>query len=83
MIPTRSKSKISKTLAYPLGSELLSELLDGVPQYQELEISYVDHYCQSAAETVSKVRDGKFLNFLVVSYHNITPTHYAKKNHGL
>jgi hypothetical protein len=40
MIPTRSKSKLPKTLSYPLGAEEISQALAETPQVEEIRLSF-------------------------------------------
>jgi hypothetical protein len=47
MFPTRTKTKISSSLAYPANAKLISEALADVPQAQDLSISFL--YWQSTA----------------------------------
>jgi hypothetical protein len=42
--PTRIKAKISSKFSYPLGAELISSELAGVPQAQSFEISFYAKY---------------------------------------
>jgi hypothetical protein len=42
--PTRFKSKISTKLSYPLGAELISSELAGVPQAGDLEVTFSAKY---------------------------------------
>ena len=44
LFPTRLKCKISSKLAYPVGAELISSELQGVPQAQSLEIHFYSKY---------------------------------------
>ena len=43
LIPTRSKSKLSSTLAYPVGAQSISEALVTVPQFEQLELWFTDN----------------------------------------
>jgi|WetSurMetagenome_2_1015567.scaffolds.fasta_scaffold29703_2 hypothetical protein len=40
LIPTRRKEKLPQGYSYPIGAQEISEGLFGVPQYQELKISF-------------------------------------------
>jgi hypothetical protein len=40
LIPTRYKGPLAKATSYPVGAELLSRELSGVPQYEALEIGF-------------------------------------------
>lgn len=40
MIPTRFRDKTGKSLSFPIGSEDLSERLEGVPQYDLLSVAF-------------------------------------------
>ena len=43
MIPTRSKSKLPKSLSYPIGAEAISEALADAPHADEMSLSFYDH----------------------------------------
>ncbi len=60
MIPTRAKSKISKTLAYPLKAKTVSQALADVPQAEELSLDFT-HW----RSTVSSKKSGQ--PYVVVS----------------
>ena len=40
LIPTKQKFKLSKTMAYPIGAETVSEAFAGVPQFEHLKIYF-------------------------------------------
>ncbi len=42
MIPTQYKSKLPKHLSYPIGSEAISEALEGAPHVEDLSIWFSD-----------------------------------------
>ncbi len=42
LIPTLYKIRLSRELSYPIGAELLSEQLEGVPNYSEFHICFSD-----------------------------------------
>nr|WP_319395940.1 hypothetical protein [uncultured Desulfobacter sp.] len=40
LIPTSYKEKLPKDISYPVGAELISQHLEGVPQFNELKLSF-------------------------------------------
>jgi len=57
VIPTRSKAKLPAHLSYPLGAEAVSRALAGVPQFDQLTISFRDHPGVSAMAFQAVLRD--------------------------
>jgi hypothetical protein len=47
LIPTTYKSKIPQGFSYPLGAEIISEALAGVPQYEQLSIRFSSYNVRS------------------------------------
>lgn len=43
LIPTSHKYRLSKTLSYPIGAEMVSQGLAGVPQRDDLRLSFYYH----------------------------------------
>lgn len=43
-IPTKYKSKLPNDFSYPIGAELISEVLVGVPQFEKLVISFSSYH---------------------------------------
>jgi hypothetical protein len=43
LIPTKWKDDLPKQLSYPIGAELVSQYLKGIPQYAELELRFSFH----------------------------------------
>jgi hypothetical protein len=43
LIPTNSKFKLPKTLSYPIGAEVVSQGLAGVPQIDDLRLTFSYH----------------------------------------
>jgi hypothetical protein len=58
MIPTRFKSKLPKTLSFPLGAEAISEALAGVPHVEDFLLSFSDAPLWPASEFKRLLRDG-------------------------
>jgi len=50
MIPTRYKSKLPRTLSYPLGAEAISEALAGAPHAEEFSLAFSDQAVWPASE---------------------------------
>jgi hypothetical protein len=70
LIPTRFRSKIAHTHSYPIGAEAISKALEGVPQFERLELTFWDYQFQPHA-TSYKV--------LEVDYRNLGGFHSASK----
>ena len=68
MIPTRSKSKLPKTLSYPLGAEAISVALAGAPHVDEFDLSFRDYAVWPAVEFNRLVRDGLPYRVLSAAY---------------
>jgi hypothetical protein len=68
MIPTRSKSKLPKTLSYPLGAEAISEALADAPHASEMSISFNDQAVWPASEFQRLVREKLPYHILTVGY---------------
>jgi hypothetical protein len=60
VIPTMSKAKISHLLSYPVGAEMVTRALDGVPQMNQLALQFY-HWTDNA------LRRGNY-EFLRVEY---------------
>lgn len=71
VIPTRYRAKIPKTLAFPVGAELLSSALAGTPQEPSLAISFRDRSTLFASEFQQVLRTGGPLPVLRASYRNL------------
>ena len=68
IIPTLSKSKISRLLSYPIGAELLSQALRQIPQFQFLKL----HFYAAMGNGLQDCRLGgkTIYEFLRVEYLN-------------
>ena len=71
LIPTRWRNEISQELSYPIGAELLSRGLEGVPQFEELEVAFWCH--QTAAEIRRATETGELVQLFEVRFTNIPP----------
>lgn len=49
LIPTRFKSKIAHTHSYPIGAEVISRALAGVPEFDRFELTFWDYKFQPLA----------------------------------
>ena len=72
LISTAYRQKISKELSYPLGAELLSEALSGVPQYPDLFIEFHGRWNGTPAEVRRLAREGRVLPVFRASYVDFT-----------
>jgi hypothetical protein len=68
MIPTRFKSKLPKTLSYPLGAEAISEALAGAPFAEELSLAFSGRAVWPATEFQRLVREGLPYRILAAEY---------------
>lgn len=49
LMPTRYKGPLAKGTSYPVGAELTSRELSGVPQYEALEIGFTEGRIQNSS----------------------------------
>lgn len=73
MIPTKVKCQISRELSFPLGAKQVSEVLEGVPQYNGLTIAFQPHWRETPARIKAMVDRGESLLVLAAEYHNFPP----------
>ena len=62
MFPTRAKSKIAKTLAYPLKAKIISQALADVPQSDELKLWFSNY------DTPTKLRQRTEFRLIEIAY---------------
>lgn len=72
LIPTVCRQKLSRELSYPLGAELLSEALAGMPQYTDLCIEFYGQWNGTPAQVRRLAREGQPLAVLKASYIDFT-----------
>jgi hypothetical protein len=68
MIPTRIKSKLPKTLSYPLGAEAISKALADAPHAAEIALSFLDFPVSPASEFQRRLREESPYRILVAQY---------------
>ncbi len=51
MFPTKGKDKIPRSLAYPASAKLISESLAGVPQAEELYITFASYWASASRKS--------------------------------
>ena len=68
LIPTRNKSKLPKTLSYPLGAKEISEALAEVPQYNELSITFIDRSTFWASKYNESIKDKEQIKIVEIKY---------------
>jgi hypothetical protein len=80
MIPTRSRWRISRDLAFPLGAKQISEALEGVPQYASLSIWFSCHYNLTTAARIREIlNSGAPLGVLEARYRHVRPGRSASR----
>ena len=72
MIPTRSKSKLPKTLSYPLGAKAITEALANAPHVAEFALFFSNHPVWPASEFQRRLREGLPYKVFTAAY---TPGH--------
>lgn len=80
MIPTRSKSKLPKTLSYPLGAQAISEALADAPHAADFTLSFSDIGVWPAAEFQRRLREGAAYPVLVAEYEPVHKPGYYGAN---
>ena len=81
MIPTRSRRRISRDLAFPLGAKQISDALEGVPQYTSLTIWFSCHYNLKTAARIREILDsGEPLGVLEARYRHVPPGRSASRD---
>jgi hypothetical protein len=68
MIPTRFKSKLPKTLSWPLGAEAISTALADAPHAADLSLSFVDSPVWPASTFQRLLRESLPYAILVAEY---------------
>ena len=66
MIPTKSKTKIPHRWSYPIGAELVSQTLKGIPQYDNIYLSFL--WINPASRLAH--HDKSKLHLLTIAYTN-------------
>ena len=73
MIPTKYKSKLAHTLSYPIGAEVVSASLKGVPQESALTIGFYDKPVIFASDFAKLRESNSPYPIFSVSYRHIQP----------
>ena|SRR5438105_3255597 len=68
MIPTRVKSRLAKSLSWPLGGEAISAALAGAPHFGDLVLSFRDSPVWPASEFRRLLRESTPYAILVAEY---------------
>ena len=64
LIPTQYKIRLSREFSYPVGAEILSESLAGVPQFSDLSIRFSDRptaWASKFQRTIAEEADYKII----------------------
>lgn len=64
LIPTRYKENLPKDISYPIGAELISQILFGIPQYNDINLSF---FFWGGAE-YQRILEADILYFFEASY---------------
>ena len=72
LIPTQKRMPIAKDLSYPVGAEIISRLLEGVPQYEVLKIYFVAY--ETAATIGRRITNGKPVVIFEARYYHHRPS---------
>lgn len=76
MIPTRSKSKLPKTLSYPLGAQAISEARAEAPHAADFTLSFSDTPVWPASEFQRRLREGTAYLVFVAAFEPVHKTGY-------
>jgi hypothetical protein len=68
MIPTKYKSRLPRTLSYPLGAEAISRALAGAPHAEDVQLSFHDQAVWPAREFQRFLREGLSYRILELTY---------------
>jgi len=79
MIPTKYKSKLPQTLSYPVGAEVVSASLKGVPQEPALTIGFYDKPVIFASDFAKLRETNSPYPIFNASYRHIQPGLTASK----
>ena len=77
MIPTRSKSKLSKLLSYPIGAEVISEALADAPFVSEIALSFHDKAMWPLSEFQRHLREGLPYQILSMEFTPVIKPGYS------
>jgi hypothetical protein len=70
-IKTRFRRPVPRGLSYPIGSEAISSALRGVPQFEELSVTF---WCLNPASLLRvSAKDDTFLRVLEATFEKISP----------
>ena len=79
LIPTRYRDRILRGLSYPIGSEKLSLLLESVPQFTELTLSFWGYSTDLRSEFRSKLKTQGIIKIIEFIYSPCNP-HFSASN---
>lgn len=68
LIPTRNKSKLPKSMSYPLGAKEISEALAEVPQYNELSVTFIDRSTFWASKFNESIKNKEQIQVVEINY---------------
>jgi hypothetical protein len=80
VIPTRFKSKLPKTLSWPVGAEAISVGLGDAPHVPECELWFSDSPVWRASEFQRTLREARPYAVLVVEYRPVVRMGYEASN---
>ena len=77
MIPTRYKSKLPRTLSYPIGAEAISAALAGAPHAEEFVLGFSDRVVWPVSEFQRLLRERLPYRVFVAQYRPETKPGYS------
>jgi hypothetical protein len=81
MIPTRFKSKLPKTLSYPLGATTISDALANAPHFDDFTLLFYDAPIWPASEFQRLLRESLPYKVFAVSYEPALKINYGGSNY--
>ena len=72
-IRTQSRKKLRRGWSYAIGAEGLSRMLEGVPQFAELRLSFHDSEFIFTSARKRAIQDGEAITVLSVRYQHLVP----------
>jgi hypothetical protein len=80
MIPTRYKSKVPKSLSYPIGAEAISAALDGAPHFGSFGLYFHARWPWRMSDFRQRVHEGPPFVVLQAEYRPATKPGYYGAN---
>ena len=68
LIPTKNKYKLPKSMSYPLGAKEISESLAEVPQYNDLNLTFIDRSTFWASKFNECIKNKEQIKVLEIKY---------------